>query len=55
MCTLWGKEQKEQMPHGLNKKRPAKKNQEKKIIWSLLLLNQFREGVHMGKIRLEKR
>ncbi len=36
-------------------KTPCKKNSREKILkkfWSLFLLNLFREGAHMGKIRL---
>ena len=39
------------MPHGLNKKRHAKKEIKlKKYFGSLLLLNLFREGAYTGKI-----
>ncbi len=44
------------MPHGRNKKHLAKKFKRKNLkdfFWSLLLLNLFREGAHMEKIRLE--
>ncbi len=37
---------------------PSKKVKSKRkgiFFWSLLLPNLFREGAHMGKIRLEKR
>ncbi len=39
-------------------KTPCKKNSREKKAkknWSLLLLNLFREGAHMGKIRLFKK
>ncbi len=57
MHIMWGK-QKEQMPHGVSKKRPAKTNsreKNKKSFLLLLLPNLFREGAHMGKNRLEKK
>ena len=51
ICTFWGGKQKEQMPHSLSKKHPAKKS---RGIFLLLLLNLFMEGTHMGK-RLAKK
>ncbi len=52
---IMGGKQKEQMPHGLSKKRPAKKSGKKIFLLLLLLPNLFMEGVHMGKIRVEKK
>ncbi len=43
------------MPHGLSKKRPAKKIKRKKIFFVAVAAEPVMEGAHMGKIRLEKK
>ena len=43
------------LPTNAIQKMSKEKGKKKIFFWSLLLPNLFREGAHMGKIRLEKR